>query len=285
MKLELIRYLDIETPMASGHHFLSAASGLVQLGNSLFVVADDDVHLATFSSSEAGRLIRLLPEALPQEAKARKKAKPDFEILLALDGNRLLALGSGSTERRMRGLIVDVKKPARTILLDLIPLFAEISSLVQQVNLEGGVVDGDRLLLFNRGNMVVPATQVIETSVAAVLSESDATARLARELELPEIQGVPLTVTDACRLQDGCFLLSAVAEATDNSYSDGKLAGAAFVLLDAELKVIAMEIAEPSVKIEGIIAKRAADGIEIFCVTDADDAHRPAGLYRTLWRI
>ncbi|RDV06172.1 hypothetical protein DXH95_01670 [Sphingorhabdus pulchriflava] len=284
MKLDFIRPLNVEAPLASGRSFLSAASGMVRFGNRIFVVADDDVHLATFNGSDAGRLIGLLPDALPHDAKARKKAKPDFEILLALDGNRLLALGSGSTERRMRGVIVDVYKPSPTILLDLTPLIAAISMLVPEVNLEGGVIDGDRLLLFNRGNMAAPATQVIETSVVATLSGSAAKVRLARELDFPDIQGVPLTATDACQLEDGCFLLSAVAEATDNSYADGALAGAGVVLLDHELNVIAVEFVEPSVKIEGIVAKRVEDGIEFFCVTDADDPVQPAGLYRALWR-
>jgi hypothetical protein len=226
MYLTLLRELAVDAPLPSGHAFLSAASGMVVRGSMLCVVADDAHCLAVFDldSSEPGRLIPLIAGDLPSDAAARKRQKPDFEVLLALPGGQLLALGSGSTAQRMRGAVIDlpgISAPASVRLIDLQPLFAAITPLVPAVNLEGAVLRGDDLLLFNRGTMTHPASHIIEVPLAAVLSGKPVTAKLCATLTLPLCAGVPLTVTDAYRLENGHILLSAVAEATADSYADG----------------------------------------------------------------
>ena len=253
MHLNLIRELTVDMPQPSGHAFLSAASGMVVRGPTLYVVADDAHCLGIFDldGSEPGRLIPLIEGELPKDAALRKKQKPDFEILLALpdsdllgdDGTRLLALGSGSTKRRMRGAVIDLPDntaPASIHLIDLQPLFAAIAPLVPEVNLEGAVLREDHLLLFNRGNMEYPASQIVEVSLAALLKGGPVAATLSAELTLPMLSGVPLTVTDACQLDSGHILLSAVAEATGNS---------------------------------------CTNGAQLLCVTDADDPERASGVY------
>lgn len=287
MQLTHLRDLTVETALASGHRFLSAASGLVVRGSSLYVVADDAHCLAVFDLDAAapGRLIQLIPGALPLDAAQRKRMKPDFEILLALPGStgtRLLALGSGSTAQRMRGAIIELPAsgaPAMVRLIDLQPLFAALTPLVAEINLEGAVLRQDRLLLFNRGNMARPASQVLEVPLAAVLASTAVVATLRAELHLPLLAGVPLTVTDACALDDGRILLSAVAEATADSYADGALRGAALVELDAAFRVRRTQPLEPSIKVEGLAAQAGPDGLNLLCVTDADDPDRASGLW------
>lgn len=145
MHLTRIRELTVEQTLATGHAFLSAASGMVVRGSALYVVADDAHCLAVFDlgGTAPGKLIPLIAGDLPQDAAQRKKVKPDFEILLALPCSietRLLALGSGSTAQRMRGAIIDLPKdgaPAYVRLIDLKPLFAALAPLVPAINLEG----------------------------------------------------------------------------------------------------------------------------------------------------
>lgn len=292
MELEPVRTLTVERPMASGHAFLSAASGLVVVGDTFYVVADDARELAVFAlgNDAPGRLFELIPGSLPHDAAARKKQKPDFEILLHLpkagsagdeggDSGALLALGSGSKKKRMVGALIGLSRerlPGNVRIIDLAPLYAMIAPLVAEVNLEGAVVAGDRLLLFNRGNQDAPESCIIETSLAALLAGCAVDARPAARFTLPAIDGMRLTVTDAAMLPDG-FLLSAAAEATDNAYADGALAGAALVGLNAHLAITGIERIEPAIKIEGI-AIGPAD--ELLCVTDADNPDCPAVLYR-----
>jgi hypothetical protein len=292
MKLTPLRQLDVCEQLASGNMFLSAASGLVRIGDTLCVVADDEHHLALFGreGNAPGRLLRLLPGDLPRKKKKRKAVKPDFEILFALlssnggPDSRVCALGSGSTEQRMRGALIN---PGNGIvsLLNLQPLFAGIAPLVAEVNLEGAVVRGDRLLLFNRGNMANPQSCILETALAAITGDVAAEVKLVKTLALPLISGVPLTVTDACSLDDGQLLLSAVAEVTDDSYNDGAILGAAIVVLGADLDIVAIEPLEPTLKIEGISARRTAAGVELLCVSDADDPDMPSSLYSAMLRI
>ena len=103
-RLRAVRSLTLERASGPGRRrHLSAASGLVLCGEHLYVIADDELHLAVFpiTGRAPGRLFPVLPGQLPAEKKPRKKAKPDFEVLLALPAfehhphGALLALGSG----------------------------------------------------------------------------------------------------------------------------------------------------------------------------------------------
>lgn len=287
MRLTLIRELTVDAPLPSGHAFLSAASGMVVRGSTLWVVADDAHCLAGFDldGNVPGRLIPLIGGNLPKDAAQRKTQKPDFEVLLEVPGGapgRLLALGSGSTPQRMRGALIDLPgtgTAANARLIDLQPLFAAIAPLVPAVNLEGAVLRGEELLLFNRGTMTHPASQFVAVSLAAVLEGEAIAATLCAELALPTCAGVPLTVTDACQLESGTILLSAVAEATADSYADGALVGAAIVQLNADFTLRAVEPLEPTRKVEGLAARMEAGELRLLCVTDADDPAQAAGLY------
>jgi hypothetical protein len=291
MHLTLIRELVVDAPLPSGHAFLSAASGMVVRGSMLCVVADDANCLAMFDlgDGEPGRLIPLIVDDLPKDAVLRKKQKPDFEILLALPsgaGTRLLALGSGSTPQRMLGALIDlsgITGSASVRLIDLQPLFAALAPLVPAVNLEGAVLHGDQLLLFNRGTMTNPESHIVEVPLAALLADGPVCATLCATLTLPMVAGVPLTVTDAFRLESGHILLSAVAEATADSYADGALVGAAIVELDGDFNVRAVEPLKPLIKVEGLSARVAADGVHLLCVTDADDPDQASGVYGGVW--
>ena len=291
MHLTPLRPLDVDRPMSAGHRFLSAASGLVRVGDWLCVIADDERHLGIFPAMEAdgdaGRVIALLPGTLPSEAAARKAVKPDFEILARLPASddasgALLAIGSGSTPQRMNAVRIELAPDAtaaRTTLFDLSSLFARLAAMVDQVNLEGAIVRDDRLILFNRGNMSAPATHIFETSLSSATGGAVAEIRLIKEMTLPLCDGVPLSVTDAALLDDGRIMLSAVAEATGDSYADGELAGAALILLDADFEVMQVRILDAAVKVEGITAHQTASGVKLLCVTDADDPDRPSMLY------
>ena len=77
---------------------VAAASALVCAGDLLYLLADDELLLQRYDLN--GVFIDqqpLLAGSLPSAAKARKRLKPDFEMLCQLPDGALLALGSGST--------------------------------------------------------------------------------------------------------------------------------------------------------------------------------------------
>jgi hypothetical protein len=289
MKLTKVR--DLHLAASSGGGFLSAASGLVKHAGRLYVVADDELHLCMFKNDKPGRRRRLLSGELPADHKARKKAKPDFEVLLALAPSpdlphgALLALGSGSTENRCRGVLIPFTATGlarQTIRFDLAPLYQSLGQTIPYLNIEGAVARADDLLLFHRGNNAHPDNLVISVGLTALLTSvaagdpANPPVHAICALPIGDIAGVPLSVTDAALLPDGGLIVTAVCEDTGNAYDDGKLLGSAVCRLDSRLKLVGCWMLDPMVKVEGV----ELDGDDILLVTDADDPSRPAELFR-----
>jgi len=290
MKLKLLRHLEVDRAAVDGPPFLSAASGLAAIGDRLYVIGDDETHLAVFPAdgNAPGRMLRLLSGSLPAEHKARKAAKPDFETLVLLPAPKthphgaLLALGSGSTDIRRRGVVLPFDaqmKPCAPLVLDLSAIFAEIGKAVPETNIEGAVVRNGEIILFNRGNKSHPETTALAFNSTAFTEAALPVLRWRKPVALPEVDGVPLTITDACLLGDGSILVSTVAEDTSDAYNDGRLAGAAFAVLGPDLSLGRLEPIEPAIKIEGVQAWRDGERIQLLAVSDADDPAAPAGLY------
>src|SRR5688572_22963595 len=104
-----LRQLDLAEPVQLGRpSYLSAASGLVHVGHRLYVVADDENHLAVFDDEgdAPGSLVRIFEGDLPIEKKPRKKHKPDLESLVRIThpehapAGALLLVPSGSKKHR-----------------------------------------------------------------------------------------------------------------------------------------------------------------------------------------
>ena len=198
---------------------LSAASALVCQGQSLWLLADDALVLQRYSLSGAWQAEQiLLPGTLPVDAKQRKPLKPDFEALLSLPDDRLLALGSGSTERRCRGCLVEADSVR---VIDLSPLYQALAGHFQELNIEGGVVCRGQLLLAQRGNGRGRENAVVLLDLSRVLRDlengqlSAATLLQIVPLQLPELDGVPLSLTDLSVAPSGALYFSATAEATE----------------------------------------------------------------------
>jgi hypothetical protein len=284
---------------------VTAASGMAPLGDGLLVVQDDATHAAW--QRPGGILpVRLLPpvEGLDHfsEAAGTKSLKPDLEIACPVEADgrpAVLVLGSGSSPRRTRGALVvlDGDRP-QVHVADLAPLYAEV--LVRlgvpdgQLNLEGASRSGDVLRWYQRGNLAagVPNAGVevpLAPLVAVLLGRADAVAvplGPAHVLELGEVHGVGLAVTDAVALPDGRELLSAAAEDTPNAVDDGPVVATALVLVHGSrvLDVVALpEVDGRVAKVEGL-ALRGSDthgdptggAVHLVAVVDADDPDLPS---------
>ncbi|WP_160013643.1 hypothetical protein [Pseudomonas sp. 8BK] len=251
---------------------LSAASALVCQGQNLWVLADDALVLQRYKlNGDWQAELALLPGELPTDAKQRKRSKPDFEALLSLPGDCLLALGSGSTERRCRGCLVE----ADTVrVIDLSPLYQALAGHFQDLNIEGSVIYRGQLLLAQRGNGRGRENALVLLDLAQVLRDLQdgqlSTAALQRiaPLQLPELDGVPLSLTDLSVAPGGALYFTASAEATDSSYLDGACVGSVLGRLDAQLAIVELSRLTPVVKIEGLAFQ--ADGRPLL-VADADD--------------
>ena len=97
-------------------------------------------------------------------------------------------------------------------------------------------------------------------------------------IALPDLEGVPLSITDLCADRAGRLWLSAVAEDTNDPYLDGRCAGSIVAVIDERLVPRRLD---PAAKIEGLA--EAPDG-SFRLVADADDPRSPAPLFRAWLR-
>ncbi|MGH8459845.1 MAG: DUF6910 family protein, partial [Nevskiales bacterium] len=220
--------------------------------------------------------------------------KPDLEALAHLPPEAwpphgaLLALGSGSTARRNRGVVLPLRavgSAAETRLLDLASLYAALAAEIPDLNLEGAAASGEALYLLQRGNGQAGVNAVVELDLRGACASASRSQSLSADLvrgirryDLGAHHDVRYTFTDTSPLPDGRLVFSAVAEDCPDTYHDGAVVGAALGILDAEGGVECMEPLEPVLKIEGVHATLEGDDIALLLVADADDETQPAPL-------
>jgi hypothetical protein len=280
-----------------------AASGVAPLGDGWLVAQDDATHAAWLRDGGVVP-VRLLPPVegrdLFTEAEGTKHLKPDLEVACPaeVDGEpAVLVLGSGSSSRRMRGVVVRLTDAGPTAAAaDLAPLYPRVADTLgiglDALNLEGASRHGDTVRWFNRGNLAagVPSASVavpLGRLVDAVLGRApagDVPVGDPRVHELGDVAGVGLAVTDAVALPDGRVLLSAAAEDTPNAVDDGPVVATALALVDGEqvLAVAPIPGFGGSVhKVEGLALREVRDDtVHLLAVADDDDPTRPSAVLR-----
>lgn len=282
---------------ADRHPHFSAASGLVQMGQFLYVVADDENHVGIFprDSDEHGTLQRLFPGDLPLTLAERKEEKSDVEVLTFIPGSRkypygaLLALGSGSKKTRRQGAIIAFDNPDKLAdeveIIDLTSLYRQLKIEIGKLNIEGAAIVDKDIVLFQRGNksnkinftIRFPLKQFYQSILAA-----DTKPKLdviIRDYSLGEIAGIPLCFTDATPLPDGSLVFTAAAENTADAYNDGACMGSAIGIINSDGKLHSIQTIDELVKLEGIEASVIGNTVQLLLVTDADDEAVPAQLY------
>lgn len=264
---------------------LSAASGVVARGDELYIVADDELSLGCYGWDGAARGgLRLLRGELPAEPAKRKKEKADFEAIVVLGDGRVLVLGSGSKERRRRGVLLEPRSSEEPVAVDLAPLYERLAQQLDRVNVEGAATVGDELVLLTRRTGRRGANLLVRLDMKTALDElSEREPSLGSRgllgvvrVELGSLDGVPLGFTDATCWDDRALLFTAAAESTDDPVDDGVCAGSTIGLVDLEGAVLDMLPARPAVKLEGVCV--LPDGSPRF-VVDPDDRARRASLY------
>ena len=259
---------------------VSAASGLVLRDGSFHVVADDENAMLVFTADTDLRRIALLPGELPEGHKARKARKPDFEILVDLHGHGLLAMGSGSRPTRERAVQVDRHETTRVI--DTSSLYANLRDTFPELNLEGGVLLADELVLLQRGNrsdrrnaLVFIAKHDLERALVSLEFAMIRAPRIV-DLDLGGHDDIPWSCTDLALLDEGDLLASAVLEDTRDAYEDGACLGSALARIGQDGSLRWQRRLDTTSKVEGV----AVDGNTAWLVTDADDRAVPSRLVR-----
>lgn len=295
LKIKKIRDLNLSCPTGPDRPLhIAAASGLAKVGTHFYIIPDDEHHLGVFadavSSETPGTLIRLFPGDLSNDHAERKRVKPDLEVLISFFGN-LMALPSGSKSNRVKGVLISLSNSGDAVEalreLDLAPLYQNLNTVFRgELNVEGAVISGTTLKLFQRGNGQSRLNAVVDLDlekVKEVLSDSRAfTPDLILNIhyyDLGNLNGVPLSFTDATAVGEFSILFSAVAEASPNTYEDGKCEGSVIGQMDSQGKIRAIYPLSQVIKVEGIATLKMSESLQIFLVTDGDDPSHAAELF------
>lgn len=299
LTLKRIRDLDIVPTEKSRPAYVYAASGLARLHDQLYVVADDELHLAIFDfrASTPGRWLRLYPGSLPTEYQERKKQKPDLESITHIPSHMhaphgaLLVVPSMSTERRTNGMML-VLNEQQCLTDTIIPIdFSKVRDALKprlaELNIEGSIVNQEMVKFFHRGSKGKSKSAVIEFDVQLFLKDLHDSHTIAPEhinniieCDLGDIDGVPLHFTDAVALPDQRVLFLSTAEDTTNAYEDGDWHGSALGVISKSNKIERIHRFDSKEKLEGVSASVHPERIELLLVSDTDDQSKPAGLYR-----
>lgn len=293
LELLELRTLDLDGASDPGRpSHVAAASGVVQRGDFAYVIGDDELFLAVFRVSDQapGHLHRVLSGELPLGHDARKRSKPDLEVLTALPPfeqhphGALLGLGSGSTPNRDRGFVwalaPDGSLDGRPDEIDLEPLYARLRESLDDLNVEGAAVMGDGLWLLQRGNSDLGANVVTQLDLAEVVGALvDDRVLAAREIrgmrsyDLGRLGGARLTFSDASPLGDDLLVFTASAEASADTYSDGEIAGSVVGTIDRDGDVRRLRTIDSAYKVEGVHAALDTGVMTLTFVCDQDDAN------------
>ncbi len=282
MRTKLLRTLSLRSPFPA----LTAASGLVRVGEFLYVIGDDENHLGVFihGNDSPGEIHQLFPEVLPEEKTERKRLKADLEAITYLPTQRvLIAIPSGSKPNRYRGAMVPVNQQGAicgtTTALDLEWLYQWLRLQVDPPNIESMALVNDHLYLIHRGNKKGHQNALITISVADFLLGRPSSASVREIAEFDQIEGVALTITDAAALGKERLVFTAVAENTESSYDDGPCLGAGIGVMDLEGNIESFRRLESTKKLEGIFAENVAGKTRLLLVNDEDDRSRPSELW------
>ena len=263
-----------------------SASGLARWGERLAVVSDDANFIGVIDVATGDCEAITLPigdgdRRQFDSGRGNKASKLDLESLFA-DGDRLIALGSDSGLAVRRHAIVVDGGGARAIAIPRLYAALHRPELGRgALNLEGAAVQGDELLLGNRGGDVgddgAPMRDALcrlpLAAVRALLADPDrAPVPEVRwqVLDLGAIGGVALRLTELETRGDALYY-AATAEATTTAYDDGAVSGSALGVIAggvARWARVHDEAGAPLLaKLEGLVA----DGAGFLASVDADD--------------
>jgi hypothetical protein len=280
-----LRELDLEEPSAPGRPaHLSAASGVVRRGDFVYVIGDDELSIGVYRLTRPGpgRLRRVLAGELPTDEKERSAHKADLEALTLLPPfaenayGALLGIGSGSGKGRDRGFVwslsPDGSLDGEPRELDLGPAFSLLRETIEELNIEGASVVRDRLWLLQRGNTDQGLNIVVELSLPEVMESLERDLRIdaheladVRAYDLGDLDGVPLTFSDATPLGRDMLVFTASAE------SDGGIHGSVVGTLDADGVVERLRTIDRRYKVEGVHASIDTGVMDFLFVCDQDD--------------
>jgi len=251
---------------------ISSASGLVYKNDTLYIISDDSNYLYEYSISKADLQKHLLIENETINENIPKKIKSDLEAITQFDDD-IFVLGSGSTVARNK--MIQLSEVQKRVLQnhDLTDLylsmqyFAGISA--EDFNIEGVIFTGEKWHFFQRGNGK-SAKNGIFTIESPYFTQGYSI--LYASYDLPKINGVQASFTDAILVDDSFYFLAS-AEDSQSTYLDGKILGSSIGRINIEtMKLKKVVTITDTHKFEGLtLYKNNPKTLEFLLCEDQDN--------------
>jgi hypothetical protein len=285
-----------------------SGSGLARVGPQTLAIVQDDTNWITLVETR-GFSTRAVPlpvgpggARLFDDDRGTKHLKLDLESSVAFEeegGVTLCAFGSGSSPMRESVVVVRNVTGARRPNVRIQPMHAFYGALRatsdfagSEMNVEGALLEGGTLRLFNRGNgrpkgdrLPVDASCDIDwAAFLAHLATPDSTpapeVRNIVQFELGDLDGVRLSLTDAALHHYGTIFVAA-AEDSPDVVLDGPVVGSVVGLI-TDQRVIWTRLVDQAGqpmphKIEGI-ATDPTQPDRVYLIADHDEIHRASDL-------
>lgn len=253
---------------------LRAASGLVFTAENLFLISDNSQFLYRYEIKN--QVLHKIPLGAEAEENLPKKHKPDFEILTLLN-DELHLFGSGSKVHRNQHVVFNINSGLysifnRSVLYQQLADLAEISE--DDLNLEGAFFYKNQWYFGQRGNGESQKNGLFQCS-------NNFESIAFYNIELPKIQNVQATFTDAVVVDDQLYFLAA-AENSDSTYLDGEIAGSLIGCLELKnLEVLWTREISQTQKFEGIcLYQKTENALEFLLCEDSDSEVSESIIYK-----
>ena len=230
MQVKLVRKQIIE--------HIPSASGIEVADGKIYIIGDDSAVLYILDQNwkPAGQIPLFDTD---QTGRIPKKLKPDLESMTLVNNRgkrQLLILGSGSSEVRETGYLVDIDAPHTVRKLSLSAWYEQIRTLSDvrgdkhKLNLEGAAMAGDTLYFLQRGNISgrnAVISYPMQHFLNYLLGESDVLpVPQVRVYELPRIRDTAAGFSGAAGIEGTEKLIfTASVEDTADEINDGETLG------------------------------------------------------------
>lgn len=259
--------------------YITAASGIVQKGDRLYVVSDDELGIISLrvDLKEKATYHNVFKGTLPSDEKLRKIKKPDLECLTIFE-NSLLLIPSGSKPNRFQGALINLDT-FNIKELSFMNVFNKLYESIKELNIEGAVIFDDNILLFQRGNGKESKNAVIKLNLNSFLKDKSEQVEI-KTVNLGAIKGIPQGFTDATILKNKIHFLS-VSEGSFSTYDDGEFLGASLGVMTFDGEILSSTPIDLPFKPEGLTFIND----ELYVVTDSDNRQIESKLYKSIDRF
>ena len=255
---------------------LGSASGLIYKDNSLFIISDNSSFLYQYHIRENQlskiKLLENSQENIP------KKDKFDFESM-ALKGNEIHLLGSGSTSKREKRIIYNHENKAIEE-KDLSKLYQNLKQTAtisdEELNIEGAIFDNKNWLLFQRGNGANSRNGIFKTESLEIECPNEFV-----QVQLPKIKQVETSFTDAILVEDKIYFLATAANTT-STYDDGEIFGSISGRVNSQtFEIEFTQKISDTHKFEGLtLYKKTETEIQLLICEDNDSGLLETNIYK-----